>query len=277
MSIRNAVLLPNSCHYYRGSLGNGIHLDGVKCENTDLVEVQSDFPHHINVCIDWILNFFTAHTYPLYTFLFYFFVSIFQYLEIVGGYMWNLTVSSFANYPRLQYLILRSCVIHNIEEDTFSSLTNLVYLDLSENAINVLPPLPLSIETLYLNRMSTSPAFFDSRQTINAITRLKGSLKKLSMRGNGLRSWPPFLKELSCLNEIDVDKNFIEELSIDDIAYLCDLKVLVFSGDRIRSTEKNVCQCRRLKNYGLEKKVFMNVTCPSTPNLSKWLEICYII
>lgn len=182
----------------------------------------------------------------------------------------NLTNLAFANYRQLQYLALGYCNIEHIQQDTFSSLTILNYLDLSGNNILELPAMPPSIQTLVLNSMTKKSKFFSSARTVEEITSLKPSLRKLWLRKNDLKALPPFVKTLRNLDTLSVSKNEISKLTVEDITPLCSLQELDFTNNVL--ARESACDCLAVKLWTSRRSIRVhNLTCPVIPDAGELL------
>ncbi|XP_065210243.1 podocan-like protein 1 isoform X2 [Planococcus citri] len=149
----------------------------------------------------------------------------------------------------IKFLYLQINGILNIEANALQPLTELNVLDLSWNGFDKLPTaVSPTLRKLYLEGV---PKLFENLQNNEfKITHLK-NLESLTISANELKKFPSFGGSVPSLLELNITDNYIEEITPDDLAPLCQLKFLHVGPDTLfmNKDAKTLCQCMKLANW----------------------------
>jgi len=180
-------------------------------------------------------------------------------LDLRKNYIGTLTNDSFVQHDTVKTLLLSFNRVHTVEPGSLRVLRELETLDLSQNALKVVPAgLPGSLVTLYLNG-----------NPLSEVRNLDGAvdLKALHLRRCELNGYPA-LPPLSKLVELDVsDNGRITLLDPAQLAVTCRLSKLNVTNTKlfVDSGPESRCQCRRVAKWAREHAilVFGAVPCPN--------------
>lgn len=177
-----------------------------------------------------------------------------------GNYIGRLANKTFTRYPNIKNLVLSYNKVHTIESKSLESLTELKILDLTHNAVDVVPAgLPKSLKKLYLGG--------NPLKDMCNVDRAVG-LEVLSLRGSDLTAYPK-LGLLPSLVELDISENLgITDLSVVQLAATCRLAKLNVTGSTslfragIRGSH---CRCRRVIQWADTFKIMLYgvLSCPA--------------
>ncbi|EDO63949.1 AGAP006647-PA [Anopheles gambiae str. PEST] len=152
----------------------------------------------------------------------------------------DLNPQSFARYGSVKYLYLFENMIHNVEPETFSSLTNLEAIDLSNNALISIPlelfRLP-SLRNLYVSHNTLSKLDED----LPALEKpIKAPLQVLGLADCRLQRLPD-LGVLPDLWQLNISSNPMKELTLGQFSPMCNLKTV-----ELNNTQIPICPCQVL-------------------------------
>lgn len=163
-----------------------------------------------------------------------------QILDLSFNRLRDLHRGSFARYSEIKYLYLFENMLQNIETDTFKHLTDLEAIDLSNNALTLVPielfSLP-KLRNVYLHENKLRD--FD-KQLEQVSKPIKAPLKILNIADTGITKIPDFgiLPDLWTLN---VSSNDLRDITIEQFSPLCSLHKIDFNNTRIPT-----CTCRKI-------------------------------
>ncbi|XP_060839218.1 uncharacterized protein LOC132920675 [Rhopalosiphum padi] len=166
------------------------------------------------------------------------------------NYIGKLLNNSFAPYPNIKHLRLAFNQVHTIDPVALASLSELDYLDLTQNAVKAVPAgLPKSLTHLNLNANPVE----DVRQLVSAV-----GLRTLQLRGCDLKAYPA-LGVMPNLVTLDVSENGeIADLDPAQLAVTCRLARLNVTGATrlFRPGQPGAhCRCRRVVQWTETHKV----------------------
>lgn len=153
-----------------------------------------------------------------------------------------LSRDSFSPCQDVKYIYLQTNVIVHIENNTFSDLKSLEVLDLSQNALRVVPfdifDLP-HLRNLYLEQN-----FFDANSFRLIPKTIKAPLKKLNLANNGLELIPPEFGILPELYHLNISSNLMRNLSPQQFSPFCNVKEV-----DLNNTAMHKCRCLEVVDF----------------------------
>lgn len=161
----------------------------------------------------------------------------------------ELTRESFSSLTDLKFLYLFDNMINMIEDDTFAKLTNIEALDLSGNGLLEVPPeifnLPL-LRNLYIADNSFGDRGFET--LVKVPKPIRAPLKILSIANNRLYKMPDFgiLPELYKLN---ISSNPMRDLIPQQFSPFCHMKEI-----DLNNTVMEKCRCEEVTRFLLKKR-----------------------
>lgn len=165
-----------------------------------------------------------------------------------------------------------------IDDKAFLPLTRLIHLDLSANSLIILPAyLPLSLQELNLD---FNPRLF-TNGTEPKLPEME-SLQKLHLSQNYIETFPRFVHNIPSLEELDLTDNSIKTLMVEDLAPMCNLRILNVSIENLFVSESMLCDCLRVQSWITSKKINVpsKFICNNRNNEGKiydyLLLVCYI-
>ncbi|XP_061396532.1 leucine-rich repeat-containing protein 40 [Musca vetustissima] len=166
-----------------------------------------------------------------------------EVLDLSYNRIKKLKRSSFQPYKSIKYLLLYDNMIQSVEPGTFSHLTSLQEIDLSNNGLLTIPlellQLP-SLRNLYID----SNELIHLERDLEALDRpIKAPLEYLNVADCGLQDIPD-LGILPKLWHINASMNPLMDLSIDRFANMCNLKSI-----DLTRTKLTQCQCQQANNH----------------------------
>uniref|UniRef100_D3TNL7 Hypothetical conserved protein n=1 Tax=Glossina morsitans morsitans TaxID=37546 RepID=D3TNL7_GLOMM len=166
-----------------------------------------------------------------------------EVLDLSFNRIKKLKRSSFQPYKNIKFLLLYENMIQSVEPGSFSYLTSLQEIDLSNNALMTIPleifQLP-ALRNLYVD--SNDLMYLPS--DLEALERpIQAPLEYLNIADCGLQDLPD-LGILPKLWHINASLNPLMDLSIERFALMCNLK----SVDLTRR-ELTPCQCQQVNNH----------------------------
>lgn len=159
--------------------------------------------------------------------------------------------SSFIRYSKLKYLYLTKNGLGEIDDKAFLPLTRLIHLDLSANSLIILPTyLPPSLQELNLD---FNPRLF-VKSNEPKLPEME-SLQKLFLSQNYIETFPKFVHNIPSLEELDLTDNSIRTLMLEDLAPMCNLRILNVSTESLFVSESMLCDCLRVQSWITSKKI----------------------
>ncbi|XP_023302772.2 protein lap1 [Lucilia cuprina] len=134
-------------------------------------------------------------------------------------------------------------MIQSVEPGTFSHLTSLQEIDLSNNALMTIPLELLQLPSLRNLYIDSNELTFLERDLEALETPIKAPLEYLNVADCGLQDIPD-LGILPKLWHINASMNPLMDLSIDRFANLCNLKSI-----DLTRTQLSQCQCQQVNNH----------------------------
>ncbi|XP_061482065.1 nephrocan-like [Rhineura floridana] len=195
-----------------------------------------------------------------------------QSLTLDGNNMES--ASGAPSLSNLKYLSMENNKLHSFSGSFFTSLHNLLFLNLNGNFLTSTPSdLPKSLLSLKLERNQlTMLTFGDMTQLANLselflsenqLSSLDGaqfllSLTRLELSGNKLRTIP--LRLPATLQKVDCSNNLIEMIKAQEFQALQDLKHLFLDNNIVTTFEEGALQnCRLLSNLALEQNLLSSI------------------
>lgn len=166
-----------------------------------------------------------------------------EVLDVSFNRIKKLYRSSFGKYDSVRYLLLYENMIQTIEPDTFSYLTSLEEIDLSNNALLTIPmellQLP-SLRNLYID----SNDLRDLDEDLEKLEKpIQAPLEYLNVADCGLTKIPDF-GIMPFLWHLNASKNPLNNLAVQSFAQMCHLRSVDFY-----NTLMPACVCRSLTKY----------------------------
>uniref|UniRef100_A0A182RDJ9 Leucine rich immune protein (Coil-less) n=1 Tax=Anopheles funestus TaxID=62324 RepID=A0A182RDJ9_ANOFN len=152
----------------------------------------------------------------------------------------DLTVQSFARYGAVKYLYLFENMIQNIDENTFSSLTNLEAIDLSYNALKSIPLELFQLPVLRNLYVSHNALYELEPALVNLEKPIKAPLQVLGLADCRLQRLPNF-GVLPDLWQLNISSNPMKELTLAQFSPMCNLKTV-----DLNNTQIPICACQVL-------------------------------
>ncbi|XP_052894636.1 chaoptin-like [Anopheles moucheti] len=152
----------------------------------------------------------------------------------------DLNEQSFARYGATKYLYLFENMIQNIEENTFSSLTNLEAIDLSYNALKSIPLELFQLPVLRNLYVSHNALYEVDTALVNLEKPIKAPLQVLGLADCRLQRMPNF-GVLPDLWQLNISSNPMKELTLAQFSPMCNLKSV-----ELNNTQIPICACQVL-------------------------------
>lgn len=162
-----------------------------------------------------------------------------------------------------------------IDDKAFLPLTRLIHLDLSANSLIILPTyLPPSLQELNLD---FNPRLF-VKSNEPKLPEME-SLQKLFLSQNYIETFPKFVHNIPSLEELDLTDNSIRTLMLEDLAPMCNLRILNVSTESLFVSESMLCDCLRVQSWITSKKINVpsKFTCNNRNNEGKMYVYLFLI
>lgn len=166
-----------------------------------------------------------------------------EVLDLAYNRIKKLKRHSFERYGKIKYLLLYDNMIQFVEPDTFSHLSSLQEIDLSNNAL-------LSIPLEIFQLPSLRNLYVDSNELINLNSDLRSlekpiqaPLEYLNVADCGLQDIPD-LGVLPYLWQINASSNPLKDISTELFSNMCHLKSI----DLLKTQMPN-CACHQIVEY----------------------------
>ncbi|XP_055385332.1 leucine-rich repeat-containing protein 4C isoform X2 [Condylostylus longicornis] len=183
-----------------------------------------------------------------------------EILDLSYNRIKKLYKTSFERYTSVQSLLLYDNMIISIEPDTFSSLTFLEEIDLSNNGLTIIPlelfQLPM-VRNVYLD---SNPLRLDNMNELS--TPIAAPLEYLNIADCELRDIPD-LGILPHLWHLNASKNPLDLFSVTTLGTMCHLKSI-----DLYETNMPFCACHSSNQYlnFLGVKTNYNFNCDKNDN-----------
>uniref|UniRef100_A0A182K1S5 LRRCT domain-containing protein n=1 Tax=Anopheles christyi TaxID=43041 RepID=A0A182K1S5_9DIPT len=163
-----------------------------------------------------------------------------EILDLSFNRIRDLYAHSFARYSSIKYLYLFENMVQNLEENTFSSLTNLEAIELSHNALITIPPELFQLPVLR-NLYVSHNALLNLEQDLLKIEKpIKAPLQVLGLADCRLQRLPDF-GVLPDLWQLNISSNPMKELTLGQFSPMCNLKSV-----ELNNTQIPICACQVL-------------------------------
>ncbi|CRK89581.1 CLUMA_CG003272, isoform A [Clunio marinus] len=153
----------------------------------------------------------------------------------------KLTKNAFNNYPNMKYLYLFDNMILKIETGTFSKLTLLETLDLSNNGLRFVPSEIFQLKNL--RKLYVAENELRDEGFSNVKKPVKAPLAYLNLAATEIQKIPE-LGILPDLIQLNISMNYLTQLAPEQFAPLCNLKIV-----DLNRTSLEACQCVRINMF----------------------------
>ena len=171
-------------------------------------------------------------------------------MDLSSNRLRSLSSAELSPFTSLVYLYLPDNFIAEIEGNAFDRLQNLQVLDLSKNGRHDFPPNILELPAL--RRLYLSNNFLKDGSFFSGPFVPKSKLELLELSENQLTRLP-LVGILPYLTHLNVSKNRISNVTVNEIAHYCSLTVLDLSSNPIKFDSP--CDCRIFNAWIESRKI----------------------
>ncbi|XP_030386542.1 leucine-rich repeat-containing protein 4B [Scaptodrosophila lebanonensis] len=166
-----------------------------------------------------------------------------EVLDLSFNRIRKLKKASFEKYTDIKFLILYENMISSVEPGTFSQLTALQEIDLSNNGLTTIPMELFQLPKLR-NLYADSNDLVYLEQDLQTLTKpIRAPLEYLNIANCELHDIPD-LGILPNLWQLNASSNPLQNFNIDKLANLCHMSVI-----DLTKTQISQCSCQQVNNH----------------------------